>query len=140
MFLAQPFSSAAFSAIAPRQGAVFLSTPEINATATLTADYQRIRNNTIALLSDSDFIATGGYLKTFSPSIEVNTDVTSLGNVVYRPTVTVNGLADLNAVGYILGEEWSDTTFGSDTWNTISSGSDTWTEKPSSSNTWNKKG
>jgi|DEB0MinimDraft_10_1074344.scaffolds.fasta_scaffold198464_2 hypothetical protein len=140
MFLAQPFSSAGFSAIAPRFGATFLSSPEFTASTAFEVNYLRVRNITLDITNESDVIAFGGYLKTFSPSVEVSVETSALPNAIYRPTVFVNSNATITVNGYLIGEEWSDTTFNAHSWTDVTSGNDSWIEKSVTTNTWNKKG
>lgn len=141
MFGRVSFSGSPWSTQGEREGVVYLSTPVITANAAFEINYQRIRNISADIDGETiDFIAFGGYLREFTPVINVETTAVALPNTIWSASaiVTANGYVD--AVGYILGEEWTDTPFGTDTWNTISAGSDTWTPIPSSSNTWNKKG
>jgi hypothetical protein len=140
MFLAQPFSSAGFSAIAPRFGATFLSSPEFTASTAFEVSYLRVRNITLDITNDTDVIAFGGYLKTSSPSVEVSAEISALPNAVYRPLVVLNSNATITVNGYLIGEEWSDTTFNAHSWTDVTSGNDSWIEKSVTTNTWNKKG
>jgi len=161
MFGRVSFSSSPFSTQGEREGVVYLSSPVITANTAFEINYQRIRNISADIDGETiNFIAFGGYLKEFTPVINVEATAVALPNVIWsaNAVITSNGYA--SALGYILGEEWTDTTFGTDTWNETSTGvetwnaisygsdtwndtsfgNDTWTQTTSSSNTWNKKG
>lgn len=130
MFLAQPFSSAGFSAIAPRFGATFLSSPSFSAISSVNVSYNRLRLNDLEFTAGSFFFTLGGYLKSAIGTINSIATADALANVVYRPTLTINGSVTVDANGYLIGQEWTEKTFNAYTWS----------DKSETTTIWNKKG
>ena len=53
---------------------------------------------------------------------------------------SIKTIATVTGIGYVLGEEWSDATIGTETWTEVSASSDTWTEQIGNTNIWQRKG
>jgi hypothetical protein len=58
------------------------------------------------------------------------------GNAVFSGNSSITGIASIIAIGYRIGEEWSNSSVGANTWMDASVTSNTWTDKTTGSNTW----
>ena len=84
--------------------------------------------------------AIGYRIQHSSGDISANATVSSLPNVIWSAGGAVTSEAYANATGYVLGEEWTDTTTGTETWTAVSTGTETWTEITGNNDTWLRKG
>lgn len=118
----------------------------INSAGLVFADGIRLRTTTQNITAAADFVANA------NGSFGVAAIIAGYGNASvsakYSVNVrgSINGSADVAAILYRVGEEWSnvaqepgtwtDQQFVGNTWSTISVPPNTWTDIPSSSNTW----
>ena len=61
-------------------------------------------------------------------------------NIAFMAISSITGTATIVAKGTILGEEWSDTTFDTNTWTDVTPSSNTWTTVTGDNNTWLQQG
>ena len=64
----------------------------------------------------------------------------TLSGITREGVASIDGIAILTAIGYRLGEEWSDSVTGSEVWSTSSTSSDVWTDSAVGSDIWYRKG
>jgi hypothetical protein len=62
--------------------------------------------------------------------------VNASGGVLFSANSSINGVASIIAIGYRIGEEWSNSSVGANTWTDASVTGNTWTDKTTGSNTW----
>ena len=85
--------------------------------------------------------AVMGHLKDFQDgSINATALAECLANATFSGDAIINSNGTITAIGYVLGEEWSDSAVGSETWSTVSFGNEIWVEDTPESNTWLRQG
>lgn len=62
--------------------------------------------------------------------------VNANGTTIKIGNGSINGIASIIVIGYKIGEEWSNSSIGSNTWTDASVTGNTWTDKTTGSNTW----
>jgi hypothetical protein len=78
-----------------------------------------------------DVLATEG-----AGSINGIGTVNANGNAIFSANSLITGIASIIAIGYRVGEEWNNSSVGTNTWTATNVSSNTWTDKTTGSNTW----
>ena len=78
-----------------------------------------------------DVLATDG-----AGSITGIGTVNGVATKILSRNSSITGIGSIIAIGYRIGEEWSNSSVGSNTWTDASVTSNTWTDKTTGSNTW----
>ena len=73
-----------------------------------------------------------------SSESDITCEATVIGdpNAIWYGLGSITGNATVVANGYIIGEEWSPVTPGSESWNDVTPSSDTWTEITAGASSW----
>jgi hypothetical protein len=106
----------------------------------VTLDATRVRTSTGSVTATGSAQGLGGTILEAFPTIEGNAIVNALGNAIWYRNAGVSANGDISVSGVVLGEEWSDSTAGTETWSTVSPENEIWVEDTPESNTWLRKG
>jgi pectate lyase len=110
------------------------------ANVSVTADGFSEARSSASMSASAEVYTLGGLIKDVNTVIDAQALVNCLGNATFSGDAIINADGTITALGYLLGEEWSDSEVGTETWTTSSTGSEVWVEDTPESNTWLRQG